>query len=275
MAGHKNKKNVTGMKINNLEILEEFSVPYTGTNPRRKTAPKLRCKCVCGNIFEAWRTNVLNNKTKGCLRCSNISFKIGDKIGSLTILGRDLSKKSATFKCLCDCGHECLVLSRHLSRGLDKRCERCRYPGKYTPKILRSKEEMQILLKERAKLKHQKAHDKKIGKKFHKIQVLEFSYWEKGTKRNRAFYKCQCDCGNILDVRSDQLGNGVSSCGCLHIENAPRGEKNPHSKHTNEQARQMREMYSSGLFTQREISKMFDSDETSVSRIIRNIAYKK
>ena len=53
------------------------------------------------------------------------------------------------------------------------------------------------------------------GKKFGKLTVLE-----KAPSRNRKVYwKCQCDCGNIIETRGDRLKEGrVKSCGCYSIE---------------------------------------------------------
>jgi len=47
------------------------------------------------------------------------------------------------------------------------------------------------------------------GKKFGRLTVLS-----KG--EGKSFWKCECKCGNIVTVRSDNLRSGRSqSCGCL------------------------------------------------------------
>lgn len=54
-----------------------------------------------------------------------------------------------------------------------------------------------------------------IGERFSRWMVLELSRNDHG----KLFYKCECDCGVIRDVRKDQLVRGVSkSCGCLKAE---------------------------------------------------------
>ena len=53
------------------------------------------------------------------------------------------------------------------------------------------------------------------GRRFHRWMVLRESRNDHG----KLFYKCRCDCGQIRDVRKDQLTRGISkSCGCLKAE---------------------------------------------------------
>ena len=61
--------------------------------------------------------------------------------------------------------------------------------------------------------------DNLIGQKYGRLTVLErdFNYVvEHKIKTKRTYWKCQCDCGNILTVRGSHLKNGTTkSCGCL------------------------------------------------------------
>lgn len=52
------------------------------------------------------------------------------------------------------------------------------------------------------------------GQKFGMLKVLEFA----GMKDNRwAIWRCQCYCGNIVNVSSNDLRSGhTKSCGCFH-----------------------------------------------------------
>ena len=46
-------------------------------------------------------------------------------------------------------------------------------------------------------------------------------------KNKRTMWLCKCDCGNEVEVRSDQLRGGITkSCGCLHIEQVKNIGKN-------------------------------------------------
>jgi len=52
------------------------------------------------------------------------------------------------------------------------------------------------------------------GKKFNRLTVLEPT--KKRSHSGVVIWKCQCDCGNIAEVRSDNLTGGrTQSCGCL------------------------------------------------------------
>ena len=60
-------------------------------------------------------------------------------------------------------------------------------------------------------------YDDLIGKKIGRLTVLENTY--KRNKDNRVLYKCQCECGNIVEVAGKYLKSGnTKSCGCLQRE---------------------------------------------------------
>lgn len=53
------------------------------------------------------------------------------------------------------------------------------------------------------------------GERFGKLVVIE----RNGSRNNRVVWKCQCDCGKVVDVVSQDLTRGhTKSCGCLHLE---------------------------------------------------------
>jgi len=61
-----------------------------------------------------------------------------------------------------------------------------------------------------------------IGSKFGRYTILEEvePFYNSNNKMVRIF-KCQCECGNIKNIRLLLLRNGaVKSCGCLHRENS-------------------------------------------------------
>lgn len=52
------------------------------------------------------------------------------------------------------------------------------------------------------------------GRKFARLFVLRL-----GKSRNgRRFWVCQCDCGNLTEVTTSNLGKCIFSCGCLKLE---------------------------------------------------------
>lgn len=62
------------------------------------------------------------------------------------------------------------------------------------------------------------------GKKFGRLTVL-LSTGE--NRRGHAVWMCKCDCGKIIEVRSDYLRKGdTKSCGCLQREKASKRCKN-------------------------------------------------
>ena len=62
-----------------------------------------------------------------------------------------------------------------------------------------------------------------------KMKVIDYSGERFGrlyaikrfVRGQRAFYECDCDCGNVVDVRGDSLTSGKTrSCGCLSVDTA-------------------------------------------------------
>lgn len=63
---------------------------------------------------------------------------------------------------------------------------------------------------------HSKNFKDITGQKFNRLTVKEFAYRGAG---NRAFWKCECECGNIIVVDGKSLRNGnTKSCGCYNLE---------------------------------------------------------
>lgn len=54
------------------------------------------------------------------------------------------------------------------------------------------------------------------GRKFGRLEVIEYAG---KNHRNEAVWRCKCDCGKIVDVRSEPLRTGhTKSCGCYRSE---------------------------------------------------------
>lgn len=60
------------------------------------------------------------------------------------------------------------------------------------------------------------------GNKYHKLIVLGLDHISKNKKgKSRTYWKCQCDCGNIVVLRKDGFiypYSRTKSCGCWHRE---------------------------------------------------------
>jgi hypothetical protein len=77
------------------------------------------------------------------------------------------------------------------------------------------------------------------GKKFGRLLALEYE----GTKNKNAFWKCVCDCGNIVSIPYTRLAYGrTKSCGCLAKEIRIAQAKERFSKH-NKSNSQIYEIY--------------------------------
>lgn len=60
-----------------------------------------------------------------------------------------------------------------------------------------------------------------IGKKFGKLTVIEEC--DERSRQHKIVYKCQCDCGKMVDTIGAELRNGrAKSCGCLRVSNHPK-----------------------------------------------------
>lgn len=57
-----------------------------------------------------------------------------------------------------------------------------------------------------------------VGEKFNQLTVIKLDI-DKTEEKQRSYWICNCDCGNIKSVRGDSLIDGsVKSCGCLKRE---------------------------------------------------------
>jgi hypothetical protein len=59
-----------------------------------------------------------------------------------------------------------------------------------------------------------------VGTRFTRLVVVAFAgLRQRSDGRNRTYWECRCDCGNIVTVPRDRLvGKGTQSCGCLARE---------------------------------------------------------
>lgn len=123
----------------------------------------------------------------------------GQRFGRLIVIERDYdyakhnnikNPQNAFWKCICDCGNYTTVASNNLRKSNGVRSCGClrREIGKRSIKNL-------------------------VGQRFGKLVVIEIT-----NKRvcERVVWKCQCDCGSVIEVSADALVKGNShSCGCI------------------------------------------------------------
>lgn len=128
----------------------------------------------------------------------------GNKYGKLTVLYKAKTEKGKPVKwhCLCECGNEKDILGTMLRNGNTKSCGCLQRRRAAESNIARTGGSV-------------------IGQKFGKLTVLEEFLLPQSNGKNQRFCKCQCDCGNIVEVSVSHLRSGHSqSCGCLQKEKA-------------------------------------------------------
>ena len=117
----------------------------------------------------------------------------GRRYGKLLVLklaGKNRHKQFI-WHCKCDCGNKTIALGTCLRAGRIKSC------GCYHKEMM-----SKLFLKDLT------------GKRIGRLVVL---YRTKKDDVKYAWWKCRCDCGNVVSVSSRNLNNDVTkSCGCLH-----------------------------------------------------------
>lgn len=117
----------------------------------------------------------------------------GQRFGRLVVIEPAPNKGRRTqWKCMCDCGNEYIALTDSLRSGRLQSCG--------------------CLHSEKVSQRNYENADNLIGQRFGKLVVIERAE----SRRGRACWKCQCDCGNIKEVCSMELKRGETlSCGCI------------------------------------------------------------
>ena len=142
------------------------------------------CECKCGQLCVVASSHLLTGNTKSCGRCPKERL-VGRRFGMLTVVSFSHVDKHrrCIWKCRCDCGSLSLRATGELNQGVAVDC------GEHYFEDLSN----QI---------------------FGRLTVIQNS-------RNRIgygvyAYKCRCECGNVVNVRSSDLISGnTQSCGCL------------------------------------------------------------
>lgn len=112
----------------------------------------------------------------------------GQRFGKLTVIkptNKGSKNRCVIWQCKCDCGKIIEAATNYLNYGQIQSCGCARY------KV-----------------------DDLVGQKFGKLTVLELN--KKRNSCNQTVWKCQCECGNIIDVAGVHLKSGATqSCGCV------------------------------------------------------------
>lgn len=198
-------ENLIGQKFGRLTVID-----FSGL--KRGDRWLWTCRCKCGNTVYVPACRLKNGTTKscGCYR-KDVQTKdiTGQQFGRLTVIEptdkRGKYTESIIWKCKCECGNICYADGAFLRNGEKRSCG--------------------CLNKEVAA---KAGRDRTInlrGRKIGLLTVIELT--EKRQSDGSVIWKCECSCGNITYVSSNNLlkKNPISSCGCL----LSKGEQKIHS----------------------------------------------
>lgn len=202
------------------EILKCFvSEDYRNKYLNKQTSFYDRVELECPNCHKHYESTYGNRFKKDgtlkgtlfCKSCTSVKNRqktpdpiSGYRFGNLSFIKRIEDKVSASGKryiqylCKCDCGAFVEVLKDNLLKGATTRCKQC--------KTERLKE---------CSFERGNDSDVPIGTRFGNLVYLEKVYHKDKQGVNVQYYKCKCDCGNVVDINKHSLLNGLStSCGC-------------------------------------------------------------
>lgn len=125
----------------------------------------------------------------------NLIDLTGQQFGYLTVLKRsDLKRSEAYWTCQCQCGAIKDISSTALRRGATVSCG-----------CFNKKNAQRLGISNKNDL---------VGQQFGRLTVIEDT--NKRTLYRSVIWKCQCQCGNFIEVAANNLVSGnTTSCGCL------------------------------------------------------------
>lgn len=192
------------------------------------------CRCSCGLEKEVNLYSLKSGISRSCGHDNNKNtFSIGDTVDDLTIIGKTENK----WRCQCKCGAEVNVSTYELHKHGHKCTGKHKTPfrdltgqqfgewtaleylGHSTWKCRCScgtidTRNSYLLVSGATKHCSSEIHTNTkminlVGQKFGKLTVVKYS---------KPYWICKCDCGNIVNVLSQNLRNGsTTSCGCSRL----------------------------------------------------------
>ena len=126
----------------------------------------------------------------------------GQKFGRLTAIEPTNKRNSQgliIWKFQCDCGNIIEKVGREVWRGQTSSCGCLK---------------KDMLIKRNTENNNVKYA---IGTQFGDLTIISEPFFKQQARgRNESWVKCQCKCGNIIEVRTNNLGTGMTkSCGCV------------------------------------------------------------
>lgn len=185
---------LTNQKFGRLTVIEKAEKPVGS----HSTSIFWKCRCDCGTEKIISGNVLRQGKAKSCgcynkeYHAANYIDLTGKKFGKLEVLTKvpkpeHLKSPGTYWLCRCTCGKEKIIYGKSLLEGHTTSCGSCR---------------TDII-------------DDLTGKKFGHLTVIERDY-SRPSNNNGAFWKCRCDCGNIITVLGKNLKHdNCYSCGCI------------------------------------------------------------
>lgn len=156
-----------------------------------------KCICDCGEETMVSTKKLNRGSTSDCGCKTKVNAKNGRiaedlrgrRFGKLTVLYRVENRNKRTcWKCICDCGQKKDVTSHDLKMGKVKSCGCKKKEGRNSVDL--------------------------TGKQYGRLTCLY--PLKKRDKKGSIYWKCRCDCGNIVGLTESMIVHGnYKSCGCL------------------------------------------------------------
>jgi hypothetical protein len=110
----------------------------------------------------------------------------------------------------------------------------------------------------------------RIGNKHYFLTVIENDGYIFNANRRRETVKVKCKCGKIYSITYDNFTR-AKSCGCYILRK--KKPFNAKCKFTQKDARTIRNLYNSGLYSTIDLKKMFKCAHATITSILNNIRY--
>jgi hypothetical protein len=203
----RNNTDYTGQKFGRLEVIgrdKNWSFRRNGTRVKYWVS-----LCDCGTVFKCEAHELVSRHRTSC-GCNKYRPRTnrhplskpditGQRFGMLQVLGRnELSteihggRKRRLWKCQCDCGKTIDLARESIESGKQQSCGCLRHDAN--------------------KWKNKRQPNDIKGQRFGNLVALDML--PDAREWNSAIWRCQCDCGNVVNFNRKRLGNGIRlNCG--------------------------------------------------------------